>query len=136
VGSVRVAAVAASVPVVRSALRADLARLPAGVPTLVREDAELVAAELLANAIRHARALPGNELLTRWRVDEGGIEIAVTDGGAPTAPVPADPSPTEPGGRGLAIVESLSSRWGFENHGDGTTVWAVVPVRQAALAGR
>jgi Flp pilus assembly CpaF family ATPase len=31
------------------------------------------------------------------------------------------------GGRGLRIVEKLSSRWGTSAGEDGTTVWAEVP---------
>jgi len=37
------------------------------------------------------------------------------------------------GGRGLRIVEKLSSRWGTRTGEEGTTVWAEVPVCQAGM---
>jgi len=37
------------------------------------------------------------------------------------------PTPGATGGRGLRIVEKLSTRWGTSSDADGTTVWAEVP---------
>ena len=37
------------------------------------------------------------------------------------------------GGRGLRIVEKLSSRWGTSTGEEGTTVWAEVPVRDTEM---
>jgi anti-sigma regulatory factor (Ser/Thr protein kinase) len=104
-------------------LRRDLAVLP----HTVREEVALVATELLGNALRHARALDDGQLVVEWGIGEYGVEVSVTDGGGETAPAARDPDPTETRGRGLAIVATLASRWGFEHKGDLTTVWAVVP---------
>jgi hypothetical protein len=59
------------------------------------------------------------------------VEIAVSDGGGPTAPAVAAPEKLEAGGRGLGIVERLSLRWGVRNDGGKTTVWAELPVLYA-----
>ena len=122
--SVRVAPTPASVGYVRAVLRDDLAVLPEP----VREEVALVASELLGNAVRHARALDDGQLVIDWGVGEYGVEIAVTDGGGSTRPVATDPAPTEISGRGLSIVATLAARWGVEQHGSLTTVWAIVPL--------
>ncbi len=57
---------------------------------------------------------------TRWRPSgrrvrrdvRGEVTIAVTDGGGPTRPLPAKPSVTARGGRGLAIITALARDWG------------------------
>jgi anti-sigma regulatory factor (Ser/Thr protein kinase) len=130
VGSVRVAPTPASVGVVRSVLRRDLAVLPES----AREDVALVASELLGNAMRHGSALADGRLAVAWGVGEMGVEISVTDGGGPTLPRASEPAPTDIGGRGLSIVASVAARWGVERRGFETTVWAVVPVRMPKLA--
>jgi len=58
-----------------------------------------------------------------------GARIVVCDGGGPTVPELGEPTQGATGGRGLRIVEKLSSRWGTSTGEDGTTVWAEVPVR-------
>jgi serine/threonine-protein kinase RsbW len=127
VSSVRVAPTPASVGYVRAILRRDLAVLPEP----VREEVALVASELLGNAVRHAKALDDGRLAIDWGVGEDGVEIAVTDGGGPTAPIASDPGPAATCGRGLSIVAGLSTRWGVERHGSNITVWAVVPMSGA-----
>jgi hypothetical protein len=39
------------------------------------------------------------------------------------------PTQAATGGRGLRIVQKLSSSWGTTTGDEGTTVWAQVPVR-------
>ena len=41
-------------------------------------------------------------------------------------PVSPRPPPAAPGGRGLGIVQTLSSRWGVLRDEGETTVWAVL----------
>jgi len=95
-------------------------------------DAVLVVSELLSNAIRHARPLPGSNLRLAWALTDGGLEIAVTDGGAATRPVTAQATVSSLGGRGLDIVDYLARSWGVRTDDTGLTVWAVM----AAPAGR
>jgi anti-sigma regulatory factor (Ser/Thr protein kinase) len=99
----------------------------AGIVPLAIGDATVVVSELLTNAILHARPLPGAQVLVAWALRERSLEVAVSDGGSMTRPRTAQPSLSSIGGRGLAIVEHLSSRWGVLPNDFGLTVWAVLP---------
>jgi anti-sigma regulatory factor (Ser/Thr protein kinase) len=94
----------------------------------IRDDAQLVLSELLSNAIRYAPALPTGDVRVAWWVDKTGIHLEVTDGRGETEPQRiSDVHPESIGGRGLAIVDVLTSDWGIRT-GDGRrTVYAVVP---------
>ncbi|WEB41412.1 ATP-binding protein [Streptomyces yunnanensis] len=72
-----------------------------------------------------------------WRIDgQGRLIVAVTDGGGPTRPIPATPSVTARGGRGLAIIRSLAKDWGVRDTVPGeVTVWAALSL-QGAFATR
>lgn len=115
----------ASVAAARWRLSADLRH--AGVFPAAVGDAALVVSELMSNALRHARPLPGSLVEVTWALNGGSVEITVSDGGSATRPRPASPSLSSLGGRGLAIVEHLSCRWGVSTEDTGTTVWAVLP---------
>jgi anti-sigma regulatory factor (Ser/Thr protein kinase) len=114
----------ASVAVARQRLTADL--VAAGILQAAVGDAALVVSELISNALRHARPLPGASLQVAWAVDDGVVEVAVSDGGAPTRPRQAHASVSSLGGRGLDIVEYLSRRWGVRSDAAGLTVWAIL----------
>jgi hypothetical protein len=53
------------------------------------------------------------------------IEVADQSTKPPTVRAP---EPDEIGGRGLRLVDSVSSAWGFDAHHDGKTVWCEVAV--------
>jgi anti-sigma regulatory factor (Ser/Thr protein kinase) len=114
----------ASVGVARKRLAADLSA--AGIFEAAVGDAVLVVSELLSNAIRHARPLPGANVQVAWALERDAIEVAVSDGGAPTTPARTHASVSSLGGRGLDIVEYVSSRWGVRSDDYGQTVWAVL----------
>ncbi|MCW2785150.1 MAG: histidine kinase, gyrase and HSP90-like ATPase family protein [Marmoricola sp.] len=97
---------------VRKALGSWLEHQGAG-PYVVH-DARLVATELVANAVRHASPLANGKLLVRWRLDEGRLLLTVCDGGSGTVPEVVIAAEEDQHGRGLAIVESLTSRWWVE----------------------
>jgi anti-sigma regulatory factor (Ser/Thr protein kinase) len=117
---------ASSVGVARRRLVSDLIR--AGVCGPAITDAALVLSELLSNALRHATPLPGSGLRVGWSLDSGSVRISVRDGGATTVPELGEPNPFTTGGRGLRIVDRLSTCWGTRSDDEGTTVWAEVPV--------
>jgi anti-sigma regulatory factor (Ser/Thr protein kinase) len=121
---------AASVGVARRRLVSDL--ITAGVYDSVVCDVALVISELFSNALRHAAPLPGAKVRVTWRIDPVSVQVSVSDGGGPTVPELGEPTQGATGGRGLRIVEQLSSRWGTSAGEDGTTVWAEVPVRPQA----
>jgi anti-sigma regulatory factor (Ser/Thr protein kinase) len=124
----------ASVGVARRRLAADLSA--AGVFGQAVGDAALVVSELLSNAIKHAWPLPGEKLQVTWAVDQGSVEVAVRDGGAPTRPQQAYPPVSSLGGRGLGIVEHLSQDWGVRTDDVGQTVWAVLPAPRPGVSSR
>ena len=99
------------------------------------DDAELIIAELVGNAVRHGlRTAPqviplGKEpsplrLCLLRRIGE--VMLAVTDP-SEEAPAPKAPSADGESGRGLQIVGALSYVWGWSPiEGNGKAVWAVL----------
>ena len=98
-------------------------------------DAALVMSELLSNAIRHARPLPGRMIRVAWTLSNGSLQVSVSDGGGPTRPRAGHPSLSSLGGRGLAIVDYLCSSWGIRSCDGGMTVWAELPAPGGGPAG-
>ncbi|WP_244295110.1 ATP-binding protein [Micromonospora orduensis] len=98
------------------------------VPPALLADLIAVLAELVGNAVRHARPLPGGVVRVAWRLRpslEGPrIQLRVTDGGAGGGPRLRTASPDAADGRGLHIVAGLATRWGVEHDGMGQRVWA------------
>lgn len=115
----------------RHRMREQLRR--SGMSETVVDDAVLILSELLSNACRHGRPLGHAEvgdgdIRAAWRVDAiGRLTVEVTDGGGPTRPVPATPSVTARGGRGLNIISALAQDWGVRDSAAGeVTVWVIV----------
>jgi len=106
---------------VRRALVSELVALE--VSDGVVDEAEIVIAELFANAVRHAKALPDGTIRVDWTVVDGVVEVSVTDGGGPTTPQPVPHSLWSADGRGLSIVRSLAHEWGVQDDVDRCTVW-------------
>ena len=121
-----------SVRTARRLLVPDL--LSREVPLVVVEEAESVVAELVANAIWHARPLPDGCVRIRWKVKAGAVEVEVRDGGGETSPKPLRTSPWALRGRGLRIVRSMAHEWGVQDESNGRTVWAALggPSRRRA----
>jgi anti-sigma regulatory factor (Ser/Thr protein kinase) len=95
-----------------------------GVASQLIDDALLVAAELIANAIRHAQT----EFTVTVRVRPGVVRLEVFDRDTrPPALLGLDSESTS--GRGLHIVAGLASDWGWQTAEDddgisGKRVWA------------
>lgn len=117
---------AASVGVARRRIVTDL--LSAGIFESVAADAAIVVTELITNALRHARPLPGAVIRVGWLLATDHVEVEVSDGGGPTTPTLSDPVQSATSGRGLSIVNRLSRRWGVRQADGEMTVWAEVPV--------
>ncbi|GEL95286.1 ATP-binding protein [Cellulomonas composti] len=92
----------------------------AGVGGTTNQLAELLTAELVANAVVHAPDC--GDVSVRVVVDSAVLRVEVTDGGA-GRPVLRHAAPSDPNGRGLALVEALSVSWGATGAGIGKTVW-------------
>lgn len=82
---------------------------------------ELLAGELLANAVIHGPA--AGAIVVSTSRDASRVRVAVRDQ-SPELPRLTEASPTALGGRGVALVDALSSEWGVDQHdGEGKTVW-------------
>ena len=107
----------------------DVVRGSGTVPSRQADLLELLAAELLANAVVHGPA--GGRVVVDVTRDGDRVRVAVRDQ-SPTAPRLRHAGPTELGGRGIALVDALSDGWGVDDHGGGgKTVWFVVDVDAA-----
>ena len=93
-----------------------------GIGDDLAQDAAMVITELVANAVDHA----GSESTLSVGVKRGDLCVAVRDARRGPVPRPAPIDPTAPRGRGLQMVDALTSAWGVTLHADGKTVWAVV----------
>ncbi|WP_432520151.1 ATP-binding protein [Kineococcus sp. SYSU DK006] len=90
--------------------------------------AQVVVSELVTNAVRHG----GPPIALALDCDAGdGVVLAVSDGGR-RLPEQVAALPDAVGGRGVHLVQLLSSEWGVRPHdGRGTkTVWSRVPLAQ------
>lgn len=87
------------------------------------EAVRLAVSELVSNAVMHGTGAIG----VGFGVDAEGVHVAVSDKGVGFTPSgqPVMPPAASPGGRGLALVAVLSSRWGVLP-GDPTEVWCVI----------
>ncbi len=83
---------------------------------------ELVASELVANVVRHARG-PVRLRLMRSR----SLICEVSDGSL-TTPRVRRARDTDEGGRGLQLVAALCQRWGTRYTADGKIIWTEQPL--------
>ncbi len=130
--TIRVPSDATSVAGVRHQIVADLHER--NLPEKIVDEAEIVASELLTNAVRHARPLSDGTIRVRWKIRGAVIEIEVTDGGGSTVPHPAPRTVWLSSGRGLRIVRSIAHEWGVTEDRTGNVVWATLggPSRRRA----
>ena len=89
----------------------------------VRDDAILVASELVTNAIVHSLCTE-DDLLDVRVAGDGGVRISVVDPGASGLSAQIADRPPQLGGMGLKVVENLARQWGSERRPDGYEVWA------------
>ena len=82
--------------------------------------AEVVASELVTNAVRHATG----RIELRLELHDGArVRVSVSDGSPQSRPLRGG-SPDERGGFGLNIVDALTTSWGVDVDGDQKCVWA------------
>jgi anti-sigma regulatory factor (Ser/Thr protein kinase) len=86
-------------------------------------DATLVVHELVVNSLTHGRPDARGELEVSARITAGELVITVCDQGTGGTVAAAHPTDDADHGRGLAIVETLSSSWAVDRS-SGTRVSA------------
>ena len=84
--------------------------------------AALLVSEMTTNALVHAGGSASLEL----RVEDDRLRLSVADSN-PHEPRPRQAEVSATNGRGLMLVEALSSAWGVEPNVPGKVVWADVP---------
>lgn len=88
--------------------------------SLSMDDLLLVVSELVTNAVRYGEGGPTLTLHARG----GCVRVEVSDRG-PLLPTGADPS-NEERGRGLHLIDALSTRWGIDAREPGKAIWAEI----------
>lgn len=118
---------AAAVPVARALVRTALAELehPADCGT-----AELLTAELVANAVKHAEGTGPIELVVALLPTGCHVEVHDPDPAPPgdlTHPRGGEPDPWQEHGRGLLLIRTLSQSCGHRPTPSGKAVWFRLP---------
>ena len=94
------------------------------------DDAQLVVSELASNAVLHS----GSEVRVTLRSDgKCWVRIELRDDN-PRPPVPVAFSYDATSGRGLSMVDAVSTSWGVGRHGGGKTVWAELAIGDAGVS--
>lgn len=83
------------------------------------DDAQLIVTELVANAVQHTRTRRIGVSVTRH---PDHVRIVVTDTSR-TLPAPTPAAPEAEAGRGLHLVDQLTTRWGSKRFRTGKQVW-------------
>jgi anti-sigma regulatory factor (Ser/Thr protein kinase) len=119
----------AAVPVARALVRTALAELE---PAADSDTAELLTAELVANAVEHTAGRGPIELVVELMPTGCKVEVHDPDPAPPgnlTLPHPAGPpDPWQEHGRGLLLIRTLSSSCGHRPTDSGKAVWFRLPV--------
>jgi len=96
----------------------------------ISDDAVAIVSELVSNAVLHART---NSVL-RLELRRQLLTVALADGD-PTFPVRCSSPPTEPGGLGLGIIDTLATAWGTNpTSNGGKIVWATIRIQRPSAA--
>ncbi|GAA3375794.1 ATP-binding protein [Streptomyces sannanensis] len=88
-------------------------------------DLQLCVSELLANVIRHLGE--GAPVTVRMARTQGRTRLEVTDTAPRAWPVLRQATGDDEAGRGLALVEALTLRWGVDQNSGTKTVWCELP---------
>ncbi|MEV0203733.1 ATP-binding protein [Streptomyces sp. NPDC050788] len=117
----------AAVPVARALVRTALAELDHGADC---DTAELLTAELVANAVEHTVGDSPIELVVELLPGGCQVEVHDPDPMPPyelTWPSDKEPDVWDEGGRGLLLIRALSSSCGHRPTTSGKAVWFRLP---------
>ena len=114
-----------------------LAQVPVGRDRDLLDVVQLLTSELVSNAVLHA----GTDFEVDLDVEDVDGEPVVVVGVSDRStrrPVLRVPSVDTPGGRGVFLVDQLSTEWGVDARGAGKRVWCRItpaPVRSGVRIG-
>lgn len=80
------------------------------------DQATVVISELVTNAVRHG----GGCVEVSLECHDGQVTLLVADG---SSAIPRRRDADSCGGRGIALIEALTARWGVRDHQGGKQVW-------------
>jgi anti-sigma regulatory factor (Ser/Thr protein kinase) len=89
----------------------------------VLDDLLVCASELVTNSHQHAPADDTDGILLSLRLDQCLVRVDVLDSGSPLVPTMREVDVTDIHGRGLWLVDQLSSCWGSYDTTAGGAVW-------------
>ncbi len=95
-------------------------------PAVDADTVALLVSEVATNALVHG----AGRVRVRVRPTPVGLRVEVHDEDS-TLPSRRQATPLDEGGRGIALVDALSSGWGAEKTADGKTVWFEVAAATA-----
>ncbi|WP_411088968.1 ATP-binding protein [Streptomyces sp. 061-3] len=119
----------AAVPIARTLIRTALADIDT--PADTTDTAELLTAELVANAVKHTGGDEPVELVVELLETGCQVEVHDRDPAPPgdlSRPQPgSEPDPWQEHGRGLLLIRTLSSSCGHRTTEHGKAVWFTLP---------
>ncbi|MEU0134966.1 ATP-binding protein [Streptomyces sp. NPDC006296] len=126
----------AAVPIARALIRTALADLDA---PAYSDTAELLTAELVANAVEHTDGSGPIELVVELLASGCQVEVHDRDPGSPgdlSSLLPdSTQDPWQEHGRGLLLIRALSSACGHRPTEHGKAVWFTLPSRPVPPSG-
>ncbi|MGW5336604.1 ATP-binding protein [Streptomyces bauhiniae] len=93
------------------------------------DDLILIVSELVTNAVLHGKTGSGRQVAVTVDYNETRVRVEVRDAGEGTPRKRAAARLLAVSGRGLEIVDTLSSSWGVIEHVVGKTVWAELAIK-------
>lgn len=114
-----------SVPRSVAAVRRFAVAACVGAVQEVRETVALLVSEVATNALVHG----SGDVEVSVAVRDGLLRVEVSDAST-DSPVPRSADPDAEGGRGLALVDALSTAWGTDLTPTGKTVWFEIATRR------
>jgi anti-sigma regulatory factor (Ser/Thr protein kinase) len=95
-----------------------------GLHHLCLDDTVLLASEAGTNVVKHTKSgTPGGHFTFTVEWTSNWARVTLGDQGSPTVPCHRTTGPEDTTGRGIHLIDQLSSRWGFTRDASGTRVF-------------
>jgi anti-sigma regulatory factor (Ser/Thr protein kinase) len=97
--------------------------------TELSDDSELVTSELVTNAVAAGQTIGQATTVRLWLLSDGTQALILVNDASTQPPVPVDAAEEAESGRGLLLVETISTQWGWYFPDDGVAgkvTWALL----------